>query len=151
MNENQKGYSLKKRKLKDWIYDNGRTQPYVARKLGITKAELQQKLNEHEPFNEQQIRSLLWRAPEPSKLAEVKKKYPAIKKIVYPAPPITLCETEYYGSIFDDCELVLDNNLQLITKLAATKKICLSVSDYQTERKLHYNFLNCLVKELIVI
>ena len=59
MSENQKGYSLKKRKLKDWIYDNGRTQPYVARKLGITKAELQQKLNEHEPFNEQQIRSLV--------------------------------------------------------------------------------------------
>ncbi len=54
------GYSLKKRKLKDWIYENGKTQPYVARKLGITKAELQQKLNEHEPFNEQQIRSLIY-------------------------------------------------------------------------------------------
>lgn len=53
------GYSLKKRKLKDWIYDNGKTQPYVARKLGITKAELQRKLNEHEPFNEEQIRSLV--------------------------------------------------------------------------------------------
>ena len=53
------GYSLKKRKLKDWIYDNGRTQPYVARKLGITKTELQRKLNEREPFNEQQIRSLV--------------------------------------------------------------------------------------------
>lgn len=56
---NQKGYSLKKRKLKDWIYDNGKTQPYMARKLGITKVELQRKLNEHELFNEQQIRSLV--------------------------------------------------------------------------------------------
>lgn len=56
----QKGYSLKKRKLKDWIYDNGKTQPYMARKLGITKAELQRKLNEHELFNEEQIRSLVY-------------------------------------------------------------------------------------------
>lgn len=53
------GYSLKKRKLKDWIYDNGRTQPFVARKLGITKEELQRKLNEHELFDEKQIRSLV--------------------------------------------------------------------------------------------
>lgn len=53
------GYSLKKRKFKDWIYDNGRTQPYVARKLGITKTELQRKLNEHELFNEDQIRSFV--------------------------------------------------------------------------------------------
>lgn len=59
MNGNQRGYSLKKRKLKDWIYDNGKTQPYIARKLGITKAELQRKLNAHEPFHEEQIRSLV--------------------------------------------------------------------------------------------
>lgn len=59
MQETSKGYSLKKRQLKDWIYDNGKTQPYMARKLGITKSELQRKLNEHEPFNEQQIRSLV--------------------------------------------------------------------------------------------
>lgn len=56
----EKEYSLKKRKLKNWIYDNGKTQPYVARKLGITKSELQLKLNEHEPFTEQQIRSLVY-------------------------------------------------------------------------------------------
>ena len=53
------GYSLKKRKLKDWIYDNNFTQPYVAKKLCITKAELQRKLNEHELFNEEQIRSIV--------------------------------------------------------------------------------------------
>lgn len=59
MTENQKGYSLKKRKLKDWIYDHGKTQPFVAARLGITKAELQKKLNEHELFDKSQIRSLV--------------------------------------------------------------------------------------------
>ena len=55
-----KMYSLKKRKLKDWIYDNGKTQPYMARKLGITKPELQRKLNKHELFDEKQIRTLVF-------------------------------------------------------------------------------------------
>lgn len=54
------GYSLKKRQLKDWIYDHGKTQPYVAKRLGITKEELQRKLNGHEPFSEKQIRSLVY-------------------------------------------------------------------------------------------
>lgn len=53
------GYSLKKRQLKDWIYDNGKTQPYIAKRLGITKEELQRKLNTHEPFSEKQIRTLV--------------------------------------------------------------------------------------------
>lgn len=57
--EKQNGYSLKKHLLKKWIYANGKTQPYVAKKLGITKAELQRMLNEHEPFNEKQIRILV--------------------------------------------------------------------------------------------
>lgn len=59
MQGTQKGYSLKKRKLKDWIYDHGKTQQYMARKLGITKPELQRKLNEHELFDEEQIRTLV--------------------------------------------------------------------------------------------
>lgn len=54
------GYSLKKRQLKDWIYDHGKTQPYLAKRLGITKEELQRKLNEHELFDKQQIRRLVW-------------------------------------------------------------------------------------------
>lgn len=54
------GYPLKKRQLKDWIYDNGKTQPYVAKRLGITKDELQRKLNEHELFSVKQIRSLVY-------------------------------------------------------------------------------------------
>ncbi len=59
MQGTKKGYSLKKRKLKDWIYDHGKTQPYVARQLGITKPELQRKLNDHELFSEKQIRTLV--------------------------------------------------------------------------------------------
>lgn len=58
--DNSGGYSLKKRELKDWIYDHGKTQPYIAKRLGITKEELQRKLNEHELFDEQQIRSLVY-------------------------------------------------------------------------------------------
>jgi len=54
------GYSLKKRKLKDWIYNHGKTQPYMAKRLGITKARLQKKLNEHGLFDETQIRSLVY-------------------------------------------------------------------------------------------
>jgi transcriptional regulator with XRE-family HTH domain len=59
MSNAQKGYSLKKRRLKDWIYNHGKTQPYMARQLGITKSELQRKLNDHELFNEKQIRTLV--------------------------------------------------------------------------------------------
>lgn len=54
------GYSLKKQKLKRWIYEHNRTQPYVARQLGIDKAELIRKLNERELFNESQIRALVY-------------------------------------------------------------------------------------------
>ncbi len=54
------GYSLKKQKLKKWIYEHNRTQPFVARQLGIEKAELIRKLNEREPFNQDQIRALVY-------------------------------------------------------------------------------------------
>lgn len=36
------------------------TQPYVARKLGLSKAELQRKLNNKLKFNEQQLRCLVY-------------------------------------------------------------------------------------------
>ena len=38
------GYSLKKYSLKKWIYENGYTQPYVARKLGLHPEDFKQKL-----------------------------------------------------------------------------------------------------------
>lgn len=59
MHKLKKGYSLKKHKLKDWIYAHGKTQPYIARRLGIMKPELQRKLNEHELFDEGQIQTLV--------------------------------------------------------------------------------------------
>lgn len=54
-----KGYSLKKRSLQRWIYLHGYTQPYVARKLGLSTKLFKRKLREHEKFNEQQIRCLV--------------------------------------------------------------------------------------------
>ena len=36
----QEGYSLKKWCLKQWIYSHGYTQPYVARRLGVSAKEI---------------------------------------------------------------------------------------------------------------
>ena len=43
----QEGYSLKKWCLKQWIYSHGYTQPYVARRLGVSAEEFKRKLREH--------------------------------------------------------------------------------------------------------
>ena len=53
-------YSLKREKMKRWIYEHNRTQPFVARKLNMTKEEFKRKLREREPFNKEQIRSLIY-------------------------------------------------------------------------------------------
>lgn len=53
------GYSLKKYSLKKWIYENGYTQPYVARKLGLHPEDFKQKLREQGKFNEPQIWELI--------------------------------------------------------------------------------------------
>lgn len=55
----QEGYSLKKWCLKQWIYSHGYTQPYVARRLGVSAEEFKRKLREHEKFNEYQISCLV--------------------------------------------------------------------------------------------
>lgn len=55
----EKGYSLKKRSLQRWIYLHGYTQPYVARRLGISTEEFKRKLREHDRFNEYQIAELV--------------------------------------------------------------------------------------------
>lgn len=57
--ERPNGYSLKKRCLQRWIYARGYTQPYVARKLGLSAEEFKRKLREHEKFNEYQIGCLV--------------------------------------------------------------------------------------------
>lgn len=54
------GYSLKKNRLKRWIYEHNHTQPYVAKKLNISVQEMQDKLNKHELFSEEQIRNLVY-------------------------------------------------------------------------------------------
>lgn len=53
------GYSLKKYSLKKWIYANGHTQPFVARKLNLKPEEFKRKLREREKFSEQSIRALV--------------------------------------------------------------------------------------------
>ena len=55
----KEGYSLKKWCLKQWIYSHGYTQPYVARRLGVSAEEFKRKLREHEKFNEYQISCLV--------------------------------------------------------------------------------------------
>lgn len=68
------GYLLKKYSLKKWIYENGHTQPFVARKLGIDPEEFKRMLREHEKFNEEQI----------TKLVELMKAEAAFKVIFFP-------------------------------------------------------------------
>ena len=53
------GYSLKKYRLKKWIYENGYTQPYVARRMGIEPEEFKRKLRERETFGKWQIWGLI--------------------------------------------------------------------------------------------
>lgn len=55
-----KGYSLKKRRLKRWIYTHGYTQRYIAHRLGMTPQVFKRKLREREKFNERQIVRLVY-------------------------------------------------------------------------------------------
>ena len=54
------GYSLYKKKLEQWIYLYGLTQPYVARIMGLTLEEFKGKLKENEPFNREQLKHLIY-------------------------------------------------------------------------------------------
>lgn len=53
------GYSLKRYSLKKWIYENGHTQPFIARKMNLEPEEFKRKLREREKFDEQSIRALV--------------------------------------------------------------------------------------------
>lgn len=57
--EKVKGYSLKKGRLKKWIYDHKQTQPYVAKKLGLPVVEFKRMLQERELFNREQLSRLI--------------------------------------------------------------------------------------------
>lgn len=57
--DNELGYSLKKRKLRQWIYLHQLTQPYVAKRMGMEQEEFQAKLNEGAKFNREQITGLV--------------------------------------------------------------------------------------------
>ena len=53
------GYSLKKHALKRWIYDNDRTQPFVARHMSLPVDEFKRRLCERGQFNRQQLWQLI--------------------------------------------------------------------------------------------
>lgn len=57
--EEIKGYSLKKQKLKKWIYKNGYTQPQIAKMLNLSLFEFKKRLNQHELFYKKQIERLI--------------------------------------------------------------------------------------------
>lgn len=54
-----RGYSLKKRELKKWIYDNGYSQPIIAYYLDLELEVFKRMLREHEEFNRKQIELLV--------------------------------------------------------------------------------------------
>ena len=86
----------------------------------------------------------LWKAPE---LFDIKKAEKENKTtVMYPAPPICQCETQYYSTL-SDVRLVLDNNLQNINK--ANKKICISFSDSELNPQIHPYYFNNLLNEII--
>lgn len=57
--DNKSGYSLKKRKLQQWIYRNHLTQPYFARRLGVEPEEFKAMIKSKELFNREQITKLV--------------------------------------------------------------------------------------------
>ena len=54
------GYSLKKKKLKQWIYRNRLTQPYVARKMRMSVVEFKENLKDNKLFNRGQLKHLIY-------------------------------------------------------------------------------------------
>lgn len=56
---NESGYSLKKRKLQQWIYRKRLTQPYVARRLKLEPDEFKRMIKGKVPFNKEQITRLV--------------------------------------------------------------------------------------------
>lgn len=54
------GYSLKKQKLKKWVYENNRSQPYVAQVMGMNEKDFKKKLNNRELFTERELRKFIY-------------------------------------------------------------------------------------------
>ena len=55
----RKGYGVKRKLLKRWIYKNKLTQPYVARKLNMPVVDFKQTLKEKGTFNAEQLKALV--------------------------------------------------------------------------------------------
>lgn len=57
--EEIKGYSLKKHRLKKWIYINGYTQPQIAKILDLSVYEFKERLNHQGLFFKRQLEKLI--------------------------------------------------------------------------------------------
>lgn len=53
------GYSLKKQELKKWIYENGHSQPYVAKRLNLPPEVFKERLTGRVRFDRGQLNSLI--------------------------------------------------------------------------------------------
>lgn len=56
---NIEGYSLKKGRLKKYIFRNHYTQTYFAKRLNLSAEEFKRKLTNRELFNKEQLRALI--------------------------------------------------------------------------------------------
>lgn len=54
------GCAVKKSALKSWIYGNGHTQPYVARRLGMDVEDFKDRLRTQKNFSPEQIKKLVY-------------------------------------------------------------------------------------------
>lgn len=55
----EKGYSLKRNPLLHWMFENGYSKNYMARKLGMEKEEFLWRIDNWEPFEDWRIRRLV--------------------------------------------------------------------------------------------
>lgn len=84
----------------------------------------------------------LWKTPELSDFAGKK-----IKKVCYPAPPICLCEREFYENIFTDITFYMHNQIDYLK--TKQLKVCISLSDFQDNPHIASFYTDSLVNEII--
>ncbi len=56
----QASYTLKKKRLKAWVYQNNYTLYYIAKLLHLSFKEMKEKLNKKIPFTKSQISTLVY-------------------------------------------------------------------------------------------
>lgn len=113
--------------------------------LLLTKEYLRKSIFSHAP-DQENATLYLWRGPELADLT--KAKLQNFTSIVYPAPPICKCETEYYHKLCSNVDLLLDNQVSLNTQ-NNRKKICISFSEGEPRKDAHPSFLKSIAAEIL--